>query len=54
MRVRNGITGEGGCLDIEMFGESFDLSENSVGWKRGRRAGEWEIGDRTRYRECVM
>ena len=31
--MRDGIAGEDGCLDIEMFSESFDLSENSVWWK---------------------
>ena len=52
--MRNGIIEESVCLDIEVFGESFDLSEKLVGWKRGRRVGEWEMGDKIRYRQPVM
>ena len=54
MRMRSGIAGESGCSDIETFDESFDICENSVGWKGERRTDEWEIEDMTRYWEFVM
>jgi hypothetical protein len=36
----NGIIGGSESLDIEVFGERLDLSENSVGWEEGRCVGE--------------
>jgi hypothetical protein len=36
----NGIVGKSGSLDVEIFGKSFDLGEDSAGWEEGRRVYE--------------